>query len=32
MVVGMGVYPKPMLEYVHHTVSNTLAQADKSKL
>ncbi|GGI84152.1 complex I subunit 4 family protein [Legionella impletisoli] len=32
MVVGMGVYPKPMLEYVHHTVSYTLAQADKSKL
>lgn len=32
MVVGMGVYPKPMLDYVHHTVSYTLAQADKSKL
>lgn len=32
MVIAMGVYPKPMLDYVHHTVSNTLAQADKSKL
>jgi len=32
MVVAMGVYPKPMLEYVHQTVSHTLAQADKSKL
>lgn len=32
MVIGLGVYPKPMLDYVHHTVSYTLAQADKSKL
>ncbi len=32
MVIAMGVYPKPMLDYVHHTVSYTLAQADKSKL
>jgi NADH-quinone oxidoreductase subunit M len=32
MVVALGVYPKPMLEYVHQTVSHTLAQADKSKL
>lgn len=32
MVIGMGVYPKPMLDYVHQTVSYTLAQADKSKL
>ena len=32
MVVAMGVYPKPMLDYVHQTVSHTLAQADKSKL
>lgn len=32
MVIGMGVYPKPMLDYVHHTVSYTLTQADKSKL
>jgi NADH-quinone oxidoreductase subunit M len=31
-VVALGVYPKPMLEYVHQTVSHTLAQADKSKL
>ncbi|MFY7698464.1 MAG: complex I subunit 4 family protein [Legionella sp.] len=32
IVVAMGVYPKPMLEYVHHTVNNTLVLADKSKL
>lgn len=32
MVIGMGIYPKPILEYVHQTVSHTLAQADKSKL
>ncbi len=32
MVVAMGVYPKPMLGYIHQTVSYTLAQADKSKL
>lgn len=32
MVVGMGVYPKPVLDYVHQSVSYTLAQADKSKL
>lgn len=32
MVLAMGIYPKPMLEYVHQTVSHTLAQADKSKL
>ena len=32
MVVAMGVYPKPMLEYIHQTVSHTLAEADKSKL
>jgi NADH-quinone oxidoreductase subunit M len=32
MVVGMGVYPKPVLNYIHHSVSHTLAQADKSKL
>ncbi|MFZ4077691.1 MAG: complex I subunit 4 family protein, partial [Legionellaceae bacterium] len=31
-VIAMGVYPKPVLDYVHHTVSYTLAQADKSKL
>ena len=32
MVIAMGVYPKPMLDYVHQSVSHTLAQADKSKL
>ncbi|WP_028389104.1 complex I subunit 4 family protein [Legionella fairfieldensis] len=32
MVIGIGVYPKPMIDYVHQTVSYTLAQADKSKL
>ena len=32
MVIAMGVYPKPMLDYVHQTVSHTLAYADKSKL
>jgi NADH-quinone oxidoreductase subunit M len=32
MVISMGVYPKPMLDYVHQTVSHTLAQADKTKL
>lgn len=32
MVIAMGIYPKPVLEYVHQTVSHTLAQADKSKL
>jgi NADH-quinone oxidoreductase subunit M len=32
MVVAMGVYPKPWLDYVHQTVSHTVALADKSKL
>jgi NADH-quinone oxidoreductase subunit M len=32
MVIAMGVYPKPMLGYVHQTVSHTLQFADKSKL
>lgn len=32
MVLVMGVYPKPMLDYVHQTVSHTLQLADKSKL
>ncbi len=32
MVISMGVYPKPFLDYVHQTVSHTLAEADKSKL
>lgn len=31
MVLAMGIYPKPVLQYVHHTVTYTLAQADKSK-
>ena len=32
MVLAMGIYPKPVLNYVHHTVAYTLAQADKTKL
>ncbi len=32
MVIGMGVYPKPMLDYVHQTVAHTLAHADKTKI
>lgn len=32
MVIAMGVYPKPMLEYVHQTVNHTLSLAAKSKL
>lgn len=32
MVIAMGVYPKPMLEYIHQTVSHTLALATQSKL
>ncbi|MBA2651791.1 MAG: NADH-quinone oxidoreductase subunit M [Tatlockia sp.] len=32
MVIALGVYPKPMLEYVHQSVSHTLSLADKSKL
>jgi NADH-quinone oxidoreductase subunit M len=32
MVLGMGVYPKPILDYVHQTVSHTLALTDTSKL
>lgn len=32
MVIAMGVYPKPMIDFVHQTVSHTLALADKSKL
>ena len=32
MVIAMGVYPKPMLEYVHQTVSHTLALASQTKL
>lgn len=32
VVIGFGIYPKPLLNYVHHTVSYTLAQSDKTKL
>lgn len=32
MVIALGVYPKPMLEYIHQTVSHTLALAAQSKL
>lgn len=32
MVIAMGIYPKPMLEYIHQTVSHTLALASQSKL
>lgn len=32
MVVGFGVYPKPVLNYLHQTVNTTLLFADKSKL
>lgn len=31
IVIAMGVYPKPMLDYVHQTVNHTLMYADKSK-
>lgn len=31
MVLGMGLYPKPWLTYVHQTVSHTLELAVKSK-
>lgn len=32
MVIAMGIYPKLLLEYVHQTVSHTLALASQSKL
>lgn len=32
MVIAMGVYPKPILDVVHQSVSYTLAQTNKSKL
>ncbi|MFA6301895.1 MAG: NADH-quinone oxidoreductase subunit M [Legionella sp.] len=32
MVLALGIYPKPMLEYVHQTVSHTIALAEISKL
>ncbi|MGV3740089.1 MAG: complex I subunit 4 family protein [Gammaproteobacteria bacterium] len=31
MVIGMGVYPKPWISYVHQTVSHTLLLANQSK-
>lgn len=31
MVIGMGVYPKPFLTYIHPTVSHTLELAAQSK-
>ena len=31
-VIAMGVYPKPVLDYVHQTVNHTLVQADKTKI
>ena len=31
MVIGMGVYPKPFLTYIHQTVSHTLELAAQSK-
>ena len=32
MVLGLGIYPKPMLDYMHQSVNHTLVMADKSKL
>ncbi|MGC1183003.1 complex I subunit 4 family protein [Legionella sp.] len=32
MVIAMGVYPDPLLEYIHQTVSHTLALASQTKL
>ena len=32
MVLAMGIYPRPMLDYLHQSVSHTLVLADKSKL
>ena len=32
MVIGMGVYPKPFISYIHQTVNHTLALANQSKL
>lgn len=32
MVVLMGVYPKPVLDFIHQSVSHTLSYADLSKL
>lgn len=32
MVLAMGFYPRPMLNYIHHSVNYTLIQSEKSKL
>ncbi len=32
MVVGMGVYPKPMLDYVHQSVNTVITDASHSKI
>ncbi|MBA2657540.1 MAG: NADH-quinone oxidoreductase subunit M [Tatlockia sp.] len=32
MVMALGLYPKPMLEYVHQSVDHTLSLASKTKL
>jgi NADH-quinone oxidoreductase subunit M len=32
MVIGMGVYPKPMLDYVHQSVNTVLIDANHSKI
>jgi len=32
MVIAMGVYPQPVLNFIHHTVSHTLALSGVSKL
>lgn len=32
MVIGVGIYPNILLNYIHPTVNYTLIQADKSKL
>lgn len=32
IVIALGIYPKPMLDYVHHSVSYTLALSEKTKL
>ena len=32
MVILMGIYPKPLLDYVHHTVNDTLLLLSQSKL
>ena len=32
MIIGTGVYPKPMIDYLHQIVSYTLAEAERSKI